>query len=146
MRETEDVNLMLKLAALTGKIEDVKKMRNKWVTSIIEYEDDEFESVSKNKSKDDLLAESAADAEGYEDKADDSMLKNDVAVRKAEVLLAVVVAPQDQSGNTPEEAQWSAFKPQANLAPVLLDTGASHLEVMTFSEAIETYIVTGFRG
>ena len=45
-----------------------------------------------------------------------------------------------------EEAQWSAFKPQANLAPVLLDTGASHLEVMTFSEAIETYIVTGFRG
>ena len=52
MRETQDVNLthaskvrmaetvMLKLAALSGKIEDVKKMRNKWVTCIIEYKDD----------------------------------------------------------------------------------------------------------
>ena len=55
------------------------------------------------------------------------MLKNDVAVRKAEALLAVVVAPQGQSGNTPEQAQWLASKPQANLAPVLLATGASHL-------------------
>ena len=58
----------------------------------------------------------------------------------------MVVAPQGQSGNTSEEAQWSAFKPQANLSPILLDTGADHLEVMKFSEAIETYIVTGFRG
>ena len=89
MKETQDVNLthsskvrmaetvMGKLAALSEKIEDVKKMRDKWVTSIIEYEDDEFESVSKNKSKDTLISESVADAEGYEDKADDSMLKND---------------------------------------------------------------------
>ena len=73
------------------------------------------------------------------------MLKNDLAVRKAEVLLAEV-APQVQSGNTSEEAQWSAFKPQANLSPILLDTGADHLEVMKFTEAIETFIVTGFRG
>ena len=62
----------------------------------------------KTKIKDDLLAESAADAEGYEDKAEDSMLRNDVAVRKAEALLAMVVAPQGQCGNTPKEAQWSA--------------------------------------
>ena len=73
------------------------------------------------------------------------MLKNDLALRKAEVLLAEV-ASQVQSGNTLEEAQWSAFKPQANLSPILLDTGADHLEVMGFSEAIETYIVMGFRG
>ena len=71
------------------------------------------------------------------------MLKNDGAVRKAESLLAEVVTPQGQLGNTPDEAQWSAFKPQANLAPVLLDTGASHLEVMKFTEAVETYIVLG---
>ena len=117
MKETQDVNLthsskvrmaetlMLKLYALSGKVKDVKKRRNNWVNSIIEYEDAEFESVSKNKSKDDLLAESAADTEAYEDRAKDSMLKNDLAVRKAEALLAMVVAPQGQSGNTPEEAQ-----------------------------------------
>ena len=111
MKETQDPDLihsskvrlaetlMLKLSALSGKVEDVKKMRNNWVNSIIEYEDAEFESVSKNKSKDDLLAESAADTEAYEDRAKDSMLKNDLAVRKAEALLAVV-APQGQSGNT----------------------------------------------
>ena len=138
-------NLILKLSALSGKLEDVKKIRNKWVNSIIEYEDAEFESLSKNKSKDDLLAESAVDAEAYKDKAEDCILKNDPAVRKAEALLAEV-APQVQSGNTSEEAQWSAFKPQANLSPILLDTGADHLEVMKFTEAIETYIVTGFRG
>ena len=64
------------------------------------------------------------------------MLKNDLAVRKAESLLAMVVAPQGQSGNTSEEAQWSAFKPQSNLSPILLDTGADHLEVIKISEAI----------
>ena len=138
-------NLILKLSALSGKLEDVKKIRNKWVNSIIEYEDAEFESLSRNKSKDDFLAESAVDAEAYEDKAEDCILKNDPAVRKAEALLAEV-APQVQSGNTSEEAKWSAFKPQANLSPILLDTGADHLEVMKFTEAIETYIVTGFRG
>ena len=155
MKETQDVNLthsskvrmaetvMGKLAALSEKVEDVKKTRGKWVTSIIEYEEEEFDSVSKNKSKDTLLSESVADSEGYEDKADDSVLKNDEAVRKAESLLAEVVTPQGQSGNTPDEVQWSAFKLQANLAPVLLDTGASHLEVMKFTEAVETYIVLG---
>ena len=87
MQETQDMKLthsskvrmaetvMGKLAVISEKIEDVKKMRDKWVTSIIEYEDDEFDSVSKNKSKDILVSESVADAEGYEDKADDSMLK-----------------------------------------------------------------------
>ena len=54
------------------------------------------------------------------------MFKNDGAVRKAESLLAEVVTPQGQSGNTPDEAQWSSFKPQANLAPVLLDTGQGY--------------------
>ena len=56
MRETQDLdlihsskvrmaeNLMLKLSAFSGKVEDVKKIRNKWVNSIIEYEDAEFES------------------------------------------------------------------------------------------------------
>ena len=54
MRETQDLdlihsskvrmaeNLMLKLSAFSGKVEDVKKIRNKWVNSIIEYEDAEF--------------------------------------------------------------------------------------------------------
>ena len=37
-------------------------------------------------------------------------------------------------------------RPKANLSPILLDTGAGHLKVMKFSEAIETYIVMGFRG
>ena len=116
MKETQDVNLthsskvrmaetvMGKLAALSEKVEDVKKTRGKWVTSIIEYEEEEFESVSKNKSKDTLLSESVADSEGYEDKADDSVLKNDGAVRKAESVLAEVVTPQGQSRNTPDEA------------------------------------------
>ena len=60
MQETQDPDLihsskvrmaetvMLKLSALSGKVEDVKKMRNKWINSIIEYDDAEFESVSKN--------------------------------------------------------------------------------------------------
>ena len=105
-----------------------------------------FESVSYNKSKDTLISESAVDAEGYEDKADDTLLKNDEAVRKAESLLAGTVNPQVHSGSTQEESIWSAFKPQANLSPVLLDTGASHLEVTKYVEALETYIITGFRG
>ena len=60
MQETQDPDMihsskvrmvekvMLKLSALSGKVEDVKKMRNKWINSIIEYDDAEFESVSKN--------------------------------------------------------------------------------------------------
>ena len=39
---------------------------------------------SGSKSKDTLISQSAVDAEGYEDKADDIALKNDEAVRKAE--------------------------------------------------------------
>ena len=59
-----------------------------------------FESVSKNKSKDTLISESAVDAEGYEDKADDILLENDEAVRKAESLLAEPMNPQVHSGST----------------------------------------------
>ena len=35
--------VMGKLAALSEKIEDVKKTRDKWATSILEYEDDQAE-------------------------------------------------------------------------------------------------------
>ena len=105
-----------------------------------------FEKVSKNKSKDTLIEESQRDADGYEDKADDGIAANDDAVKKAESLLADVVAPQVQTGGPQVGDQWSAFKPQTNLAPILLDTGASHLEVKKFVESLETYITAGFRG
>ena len=94
-----------------------------------EYDEEMFE-------KDTLIAESATDAAGYEDKADESVLANDKAVKKAESLLAEVAIPQVQSGGTQEgDPQWSAFKPQTNLAPILLDTGVSHLEVKKFVES-----------
>ena len=70
-----------------------------------------FEKVSKNKSKDSLIEESAADAKGYKDKADDSILANDDAVKKAESLLGDVVAPQVQTGGPQGGDQWSTFKP-----------------------------------
>ena len=35
------------------------------------YDEEIFEKVSKDKRKDTLITESAADAEGYKDKADD---------------------------------------------------------------------------
>ena len=102
--------------------------------------------MSKNKTKDTLIVESTAAAEGYEDKTDYSILANDDAVKKAESLLADVVAPQVQTGGPQGGDQWLAFKPQANLATIMLDTGASHLEVKKFVESIETYITAGFRG
>ena len=104
-----------------------------------------FEKVSKNKSKDTLIEESAADAKGYKDKADDSILANDDAVKKAESLLVDVVAPQVQTGGPQGGDQWLVLKPQANLAPIMLDTGASHLEVKKFVESSESYITAGFR-
>ena len=103
---------MGKLAVLFEKRGDVRKARDRWEMSIIEFDEEMFENVSKNKTKDTLIAESATDATGYEDKADDSVLANDEAVKKAESLLADVVTPQVQSGGTQEgDPQWSAFKP-----------------------------------
>ena len=89
--------IMEKLAGLSEKREDVRKARDKWVTSIIENDEEMFEHVSKNKSRDTLIAESTADAEGYEDKADDNVL--------TESLLEEGVTPQIQSESTQEESQ-----------------------------------------
>ena len=101
----------------------------------------------KNKSKDTLIEESQRDADGYEDKAYDSIAANDDAVKKAELLMAEAVGPQVQTGGPQVRDQCSAFKPQANLAPLLLVTGgASNLEVNKFVESLRTYITAGFRG
>ena len=156
--EGQDVNLkhvskvrmaetvMGTLSKLSEKMEEVKKARDIYVTSIIDYDEDAFDGVSKTKTKDVLIQESVDDSEGYEDKAEASLKKNDDAVRLAESVLEELVTPQGQPGDSLNESQWSAFKPQLNLAPSLLDTGASHLEVMKYTEALETYIITGFRG
>ena len=45
-------------------------------------------------------------------------------VKKLESLLGDVVTPQVQSGDPQIGDQWSAFKPQGNLAPIMLDTGS----------------------
>ena len=74
------------------------------------------------------------------------MGKNDETIRLAEAVLEESVTTQGQPGESVNESQWSALKPQSNLAPSLLDTGATHLEVMKYNEALETYIITGFRG
>ena len=56
------------------------------------------------------------------------------------------VVPQIQAGGPEVSDQWSAFKPQSNLAPLLLDQEVSHLEVSKFVESMQTYITAGFRG
>ena len=149
--EGQDVNLkhvskvrmaetvMGTLSKLSEKMEEVKKARDIYVTSIIDYDEDAFDGVSKTKTKDVLIQESVDDSEGYEDKAEASLKKNDDAVRLAESVLEELVTPQGQPGDSLNESQWSAFKPQLNLAPSLLDTGASHLEVMKYTEALDVH-------
>ena len=134
------------LAKLSEKMETVKKARDTYITSIIDYDEDAWEADSKNKTKEVQIQESVDDSEGYEDKAEASMGKNDETIRLAEAVLEESVTTQGQPGESVNESQWSAFKPQSNLAPSLLDTGATHLEVMKYNEALETYIITGFRG
>ena len=64
-----------------------------------------------------------------------------------ELLMANAVASQNQASGGPEVCdQWSAFKPHTNLAPLLLDQGASHLGASKFVESMRTFITPGFRG
>ena len=57
------------------------------------------------------------------------------------------VAPRNQASGGPEVSdQWSSFNPQSNLAPLLLDQGASHLGASKFVESMRTFITPGFRG
>ena len=86
-----------KLSILSEKKDDVWRCREKWESLIVEYDEEEFEKDSKNKSKDALIEESQKDAENYEDRADDSIKANDDEVKQAELLLANAMAPQNQA-------------------------------------------------
>ena len=86
-----------KLSILSEKKDDVWRCREKWESLIVEYDEEEFEKDSKNKSKDTLIEESQKDAENYEDRADDSIKANDDEVKQAELLLANAMAPQNQA-------------------------------------------------
>ena len=109
-----------KLSILSEKKDEVRRCREKWKCSIVEYDEEEFEKVSKNQSKNTLIEESQRDAENYEDKADDSIKADDDEVKMAELLLVNAVAPQNQaSGGSEVSDQWSALKPQLNLAPFI---------------------------
>ena len=106
------------------------KKQEMYITSIIDYDEDAWEAASKNKTKEVQIQESVDDSEGYKDKAEASMRKNDETIRLAEAVLEESGTTQGQPGESVNESQWSAFKPQSNLAPSMLDAGATHLEVM----------------
>ena len=63
-------SVMGTLAKLSEKMEMVKEARDKYITSIIDYDDDAWEVASKNKTKEVQIQESVDDSEGYEDKAE----------------------------------------------------------------------------
>ena len=130
-----------KLSILSENNNEVRKCREKWESSIVGYDQEEFEKDSKN-SKDILIEESQKDAENYEDKADNSIKANDEEVKEADLLLANATAPQQVQASRGSEVndQWSHFKPQHYLAPTHLDQGVTHLEVSKFVESMRTYI------
>ena len=65
-----------KLSLLSEKKDDVRKCREKWESSIVQYDEEKFEKDSKNKSKDTLIEESQKDAKNYEDRAYDSQYQS----------------------------------------------------------------------
>ena len=68
--------------------------REKWMASVVAYDHDKFEKVSKNNIKEMLIEESQKDAENYEDNADHSVKANNKEIKEADMLLATAIAPQ----------------------------------------------------
>ena len=58
--------------------------------------------------------------------------------------------PNTAGGATAEKAAASAdsdiFRPHQNLKPIYLEKNATHVEVTTFCEMVDSYIRTGYRG
>ena len=81
------------LSIVSEKSSEVRKCRDKWMASVVAYNQAEFEKVS-NKTKESLIDESQKDVEQYEDKADLSIKTNDKEIKEADRLLATALAPQ----------------------------------------------------
>ena len=135
------------LSIVSEKSSEVRKCRDKWMASVVAYNQAEFEKVS-NKTKESLIEESQKDVEQYEDKADLSIKTNDKEIKEADRLLATPLAPQQvqASGGSEVPDQWCHFKPKPNLAPTHLDQGVTHLTVSKLVDSMKTYIRVGFRG
>ena len=68
--------------------------REKWMASVVAYDHDKFEKVSKNNIKGMLIEEPQKDAENYEDNADHSVKANNKEIKETDMLLATAIAPQ----------------------------------------------------
>ena len=133
----------------------VKKMETAHEEIILAILNEEDEKLSKN--KDEIVDDYEVENETYMENSTKVQTELEELIEKAELILVEArqgpTQPASQTGTAapPAELAQSAqhslndFRPHSSQKPNFLEKGASHLEVKSFCEQIQAYIITGYR-